>query len=134
MTISDADRRALETERNELHLRIADWSRHIDRVGAPTTAEVLIPPLAGCGIALPLFAAFAIYATRNVVDGATQNFPRLVLIACITIFFFVTLVVYSYRRRMSAARTAEATRTREMALGPLLERLIQIDEILAKRE
>ncbi|HEV7767631.1 MAG TPA: hypothetical protein VGQ76_21700 [Thermoanaerobaculia bacterium] len=130
--LSDAERRALETERNALHARIADWSKHIDRAAAPTSAEILIPPLAGCGIALPLFAAFAIFATRNVADGAPQNLPQLVLIGCVTIFFFVTIVVYSYRRRIRASRTAEATRTREMALGPLRERLLEIDKMLKK--
>lgn len=130
--ISDADRRALETERTALHLRIADWSQHIDRAAAPTAAELLIPLLAGCGVALPLFAAFAIFATRNAADGATQNLPQLVLIGCVTIFLFVTLVVYAYRKRIRASRTAEATRTREMALGPLRARLVEIDILLKK--
>lgn len=132
--ISDADRRALETERTALQLRIADWSRQIDRDAAPTSAELLIPLLAGCGVALPLFAAFAIFATRNAADdGAPQNLPQVVLIGCITIFFFVTLVVHAYRKRIRTSRIAEAARTREMALGPLRERLLEIDKTL-KRE
>ncbi len=125
-------RRALEAERAQLQLRMAEWALRLDRAGASSAGDYVVPPLAGCAVAVPLFAALAIYAVRNVDETAPQGTSQQVWIGCVAIFVVVLVVTFWIRRRMRISRIAEATRTYNMAIIPLRARLSAIESELQK--
>jgi hypothetical protein len=135
MTSIEAERRrALETERNEIHQRIAEWSQRVDRAGASTAGDYIFPPVAGCVVAVPVFVALVMYAIHHFADGTHVDYGKNSIIGCVALFLVVAAIVYFIRRGLRSSRIAATTHARDLAVKPLEERLREIDAILLRLE
>lgn len=135
MSISEADRRrTLENERHEIQMRLADWGPRLERAGAPTAGDYFFPPLAGCAVAVLLFATLVMYAIRNFPDGTHQDYPKQMILYCLAVFLVVAAIVFFIRRGLRSSRIAAVKASHDMAVRPLQERLREIDEILSRMD
>ena len=143
MTLTDAERRtALETERSELMLRIADWGERVQRVGKRTIGDYLLPIGAGwlaAVVTMVILVMSAMSDFANVKDTTQpppgyENFARNVGIACIVAAIAVAAIVYLIRRMRRMSRVTETTNTYQMAVLPMQQRPREIDELLHRMD
>ena len=132
MTLTEAERRtALQTERSELMLRIADWSERVQREGRATAGDYIYPPIAGCAVGFAALVTVSLYAIRNFAEkDVSPNFPQLVVGGCLALALVVAGIVLFLRRMRRAERVTETRNTYEMAVAPMQQRLREIDELL----
>ncbi|HYC62356.1 MAG TPA: hypothetical protein VEK79_22580 [Thermoanaerobaculia bacterium] len=143
MTLTDAERRtALETERSELMLRIADWSERVQHAGRRTIRDYLFPIGAGCLAAVVTVMALVFSAMSDFANNPDttkpppgyENFSRNVGIACVVAAVAIAAIVYLIRRMRRMSRVTETNNTYQMAVVPMQQRLREIDELLHRMD